>query len=117
MTQYLSLRVITCFSVKMFQCELCPKNYQLEESLTVHNRSVHEDIRYNCRVCDYKATTKSSLAAHNRGVHGTTKIQCEQCEFQCKWKSTLKQQTPEVVSLAALGAVGRLEAAVGLFRF
>ena len=34
-----------------------------------------------------------------------------------KKKSTLKQQTPEVVSLAALGAVGRLEAAVGLFRF
>ena len=80
----------------MFQCELCPKKYQLEESFTVHKRSVHEDIKYDCSVCDYKATTKSSLTSHIRGFHGTTKIQCEQCEFQCKWKGTLKQHKARV---------------------
>ena len=80
----------------MFQCRLCPKNYQLEDSLTVHTRSVHEDIKYDCSYCDHKSTQKSSLAAHIRGVHGTTKIQCEHCEFQCKWKSTLKQHEARV---------------------
>ena len=51
-----------------------------------HNRSVHEDLKYQCNDCDYQATIKSNLKNHIDAMHSNNILTCYQCDFKTKWR-------------------------------
>ena len=46
---------------KVTQCEYQAKN---SRQLKIHQRNVHEGIRYACHLCNHKATRKGNLKIH-----------------------------------------------------
>jgi len=75
---------------KYFTCEKCDKQFTGESGLYLHNKSVHEGVRYSCNQCDYKATQKSKLKRHVNSIHEGVHHPCNQCDYKTTRKDRLR---------------------------
>ena len=75
---------------KLYKCTQCDYSTNLNGSLTMHIKSLHEGIRYKCNLCDHQATQPQSLKLHKRKHHGKGLFKCEQCGDEFVTSSKLK---------------------------
>ena len=59
-------------------CCKCEYIAATKESLTDHQRAVHEGVKNPCGNCDYQATAKGNLGKHQRSVHERVKYPLRQ---------------------------------------
>ena len=57
-----------------------------KESLTDHQRAVHEGVKNPCGNCDYQATAKGNLGKHQRAVHERVKYPLRQMWIQSNYE-------------------------------
>ena len=67
---------------KMFNCNLCPKNFETKQTAKQHIEGVHvETPQYGCIICEHKSKTKASLNQHVSKVHtAATPETCQVCK-------------------------------------
>ena len=75
------------------QCELCPKSFRSQESLTshkkVHNKGPKRKM-YPCSICEYRASV-SRMSDHMKTVHCDERpFKCSVCQTAFKLNSLLK---------------------------
>ena len=61
--------------IKKFECQICEKYFENEQSLKTHIESVHEGIKFQCEICGKEYSDKSNLKRHISSVH-----KCKICE-------------------------------------
>lgn len=75
----------------MFQCDKCPKSYNVPTSLRRHQRDVHENPRIQCDKCPTTFGSEDSFRLHKQKFHpplflqrGTqTYMSCMKHGFRC----------------------------------
>lgn len=66
---------------KNFQCEVCLKTYQYQNSLVRHVKTTHENLRHTCFICDSEFTQRTSLNEHIRNLHKQECTEVFECNF------------------------------------
>lgn len=82
---------LTCIS--KFECNICNKMYNSEQSVKKHRQDVHQSIKsmYNCIVCDNKFTLPFKLNSHLKRYHvAYENIECTLCSMSVLGPEKLK---------------------------
>lgn len=103
-----------------FLCSYCPRSFQHQTALTIHER-LHTGLRpFKCSLCPYSSRSRPTLKSHYKHIHSSAKPYiCENCGFQTKSRSNLSahkrrcQQTPGGTCTEEPGDIG-LEAQTGV---
>ena len=53
----------------VFSCNYCDYKASVKSNVRMHERSIHEGIKYECDQCDYRATQTSNLKVHKNKRH------------------------------------------------
>ena len=74
----------------IIMCEMCNYSGKSKQGLKIHQRFVHEDVRFKCDLCDKKV---KSLILHKRNTHKlqTREYMCNQCEFTTTARHSLSR--------------------------
>ena len=80
---------------KVVSCDICGKTFSRPDSLKIHIRAVHEEIKnlknHKCESCDKCFSTLSKLLSHIKVIHeGIKEHKCELCEREFGRKESLK---------------------------
>lgn len=74
---------------EIFQCEMCPREFNHFSSLKGHRDKVHYKITYVCDVCGKAFKNVDNLRGHKNVHEGVFPYACHVCEFRCARKSNL----------------------------
>ena len=76
---------------KEFKCNNCDRKYANRGGLLLHNRSVHEKIRYDCEFCDKSLSRVEELKNHINYVHlgKENEFKCDICRIFFRDKGNL----------------------------
>ena len=61
-----------------------------QKTISRHEMSVHENVKYSCNQCKSKFTQNGELIIHKMSVHENVKYPCDQCVYE----STKPAQCP-----------------------
>ena len=80
---------------KIFQCDLCHKNFSAERLLYQHRREIHElgeKRKVECNICGFISKGNTNLKKHIKSKHteDAKKYQCNICSKSFKSKYNLK---------------------------
>jgi hypothetical protein len=79
------------------QCQLCKKGFAGKQSLKLHIKGVHENIKHQCTQCDKNFSFLNSLNRHSRRMHeNVLPFQCQLCKKSFADKTVLKRHLNEV---------------------
>ena len=53
----------------MIQCDHCSSTFEEPKNLLRHERSKHQNIKFNCAHCEYSCNRKDSLTRHIQTQH------------------------------------------------
>ena len=70
-------------NVKMYVCNICPKQFKKQSSLLSHFKVIHEQVKdFECQLCTYKTSNNYNLKLHVKRVHEKKplKEKCPHCE-------------------------------------
>ena len=68
---------------RMYECEVCHKEFKRRDHLKTHNNAIHLGVKYPCNKCEHKATNPSDLRKHIRSQHDGTKVSVERRIYEC----------------------------------
>ena len=73
-----------------FPCKFCDKTYKNKQGLTLHSRSVHEEMKYKCQNCFKVFKSKPSLKIHFETKHSSKPlVRCDTCNKEFAHKRYL----------------------------
>ncbi|KAI5644099.1 hypothetical protein NE865_03752 [Phthorimaea operculella] len=80
-------------NVEFYVCQICDKNFQLEENLELHLAShiKSETNNYKCLYCDKKFSYRLLLLQHEKSHLDTGRFKCFTCEMTYDSRSRLSQ--------------------------
>ena len=67
-----------------FFCMICDLSYSSKNYLTVHENSIHRNVKFDCKDCGKQFGQKPSLNRHIKSIHKGMKYKCNQCEREFK---------------------------------
>ena len=70
----------------------CDHQATSKDSLTKHQRAIHEGKKYPCRECNHQATSNGNLTWHPQVIHKGKKFSCRGCDYQATSKGILTQR-------------------------
>jgi len=76
----------------LYFCDLCEKKFITKRGLSLHQDTIHQNIKYPCEECDYQATQPVNLRTHVKTKHLEVKYPCPsaECNYKTKFKYYLK---------------------------
>lgn len=77
------------YSIKKFQCGLCPYNTDNSAHFKSHSLLHTQERRYACRFCPKRFNHKSNLTAHLRIHTGEKPFVCTICNQSFTFKASL----------------------------
>ena len=85
---------------KVYKCNICTKEFHVQEKVAFHIRTVHEGKHYKCESCGKSFSQAINLKNHIHTVHeGTKDFVCNKCDKSyttAYWlKQHLKKHNPE----------------------
>ena len=76
--------------INEFGCTKCDKSFCGLSGLFLHNKSVHEGVKYSCTECNYNARRQGNLKLHVAAVHEGVKYSCSECNYNATTPGNLK---------------------------
>ena len=70
-----------------FQCETCIKLFKTKNGLTMHQQSIHEEVKTKCKFCKYKGF---EINSHISKQHGAYKYICDKCDYKTSYRRSFK---------------------------
>ena len=75
-----------------FKCDQCDRSYPKKNTLNVHKKRDHENVRYECKECNKVITSKHMLRKHLKLKHGhMLQFDCKRCDKSFASKSNLTE--------------------------
>ncbi|CAH0549301.1 unnamed protein product [Brassicogethes aeneus] len=70
---------------RLFQCDICPKNYKKMYKLTEHKKFIHrkdELEEFKCSICNYATVRKHNFKQHLKIHDKSSYLKCHLCQYQ-----------------------------------
>ena len=74
-----------------YPCEICGKQFGIQQNLKSHVMKMHEGQRFECDQCDYKSGDKAGLQVHISAKHDKVEFKCDQCDKKYFYFQQLKR--------------------------